>query len=151
MLRLRKRPEFLAVQNGEKRRGALFLLELQSRSAGEIPAAAPKFAAFARPDAGGAGAGQGNLPKAEAALLPRIGLTVSRKNGNSVCRSRIKRRLRAAAKAAGIADLARAQTDYVIIARPDILTADFSALVAELRRRFSPDYRPLRRRAKAAR
>jgi len=148
MLRLRKRPEFLAVQKGEKRRGALFLLELRQRPQGRAAsAAAPRLAGAFMP-AGGKGA-DCELSKAEAALLPRIGLTVSRKNGNSVCRSRIKRRLRAAARAAGIAELAEPRTDYVIIARPEILTVDFAALAAELRRRFQPGFAPPRRRGKA--
>lgn len=107
-LPLRKRAEFLAVRSGEKRRGRLFLLEVKPRALG-----------------------------AAAALPPRLGLTVTRKNGNAVCRNRIKRRLRAALRAGNLAALAAEATDYVIVARPEILDAPFPLLVEELRRRVS--------------
>lgn len=115
LLPLRKRSEFLAVRSGEKRRGALFLLELKKRP--------PVKAGF---------------------LSPRLGLTVTRKNGNAVCRNRIKRRLRAALRVGAIAELAAAQTDYVIIARAEILTVPFARLVEELRCRLGG--KPARRR-----
>ncbi|KAA6205711.1 MAG: ribonuclease P protein component [Candidatus Tokpelaia sp.] len=107
LLPLRKRSEFLAAHRGEKRRGALFLLELKKR-----------------------------MPVKAGFLSPRLGLTVARKNGNAVCRNRIKRRLRAALRVGAIAELAAAQTDYVIIARPEILTVPFARLIEELRRRI---------------
>jgi len=105
-LRLRKRADFLAVQAGEKRRGRYFLLELRQRSPHE--------------------AGQ----------APRIGFTVSRKNGNAVRRNRIKRRLREAVRV-GVMDDFVPGYDYVIVARPDILTLPFDRLIAEIRQRVT--------------
>ena len=107
-LRLRKRADFLALRNGEKRRGPFFLLESKSR----------------------------NLPEEIRAItLPRVGFTVTRKNGNAVKRNRIKRRLREAFRLSLKRDIA-AGTDYVIIARPDALEASFDSLTGEMERRF---------------
>jgi ribonuclease P protein component len=61
----------------------------------------------------------------------RLGLTASRKTGNAVKRNRIRRRLRAAA-AQALAGQADKRCDVVIIARPEVLRADFLALVADL-------------------
>lgn len=107
-LRLRKRADFLALRNGEKRRGPFFLLESKSR----------------------------DLPEAiKSTTLPRVGFTVTRKNGNAVKRNRIKRRLREAFRLSLKRDIA-AGTDYVIIARPDALEASFDRLTGEMERRF---------------
>ncbi|KRE11858.1 hypothetical protein ASE63_19070 [Bosea sp. Root381] len=61
----------------------------------------------------------------------RLGLTASRKTGNAVKRNRIRRRLRAAA-AQALRDQAARPCDIVIVARPEVLGADFQALVADL-------------------
>ena len=61
----------------------------------------------------------------------RLGLTASRKTGNSVKRNRIRRRLRAAA-ALALADQAVRPCDVVVVARPETLTADFATLVQDL-------------------
>ncbi|CAM1655950.1 ribonuclease P protein component [Bartonella apis] len=107
-LRLRKRADFLALRNGEKRRGPFFLLESKSR----------------------------DLPEEIKAITPpRVGFTVTRKNGNAVKRNRIKRRLREAFRLSLKRDIA-AGTDYVIIARPDALEASFDRLTREMERRF---------------
>lgn len=78
-------------------------------------------------------------------LRARFGLTVSRKVGNSVVRSRVKRRLREAIRlveraAAGEAGapallppgLPAATHDYVVVAREGALTLPFDRLLAEL-------------------
>ncbi len=61
----------------------------------------------------------------------RAGFTVTKKIGNAVVRNRLKRRLRALARAvlpaAGVAD-----ADHVLIGRSEGLTRDFAALTADL-------------------
>ena len=63
----------------------------------------------------------------------RAGFTVTKKIGNSVIRNRLKRRLRALARAvlpgAGVAG-----ADHVLIGRGDGLTRAFAVLDADLRK-----------------
>jgi ribonuclease P protein component len=61
---------------------------------------------------------------------PGLGLTVTKKTGNSPERNRIKRRLRAAARACGTEF--RPQHDYVLVGRRDALTLPFSKVVSDL-------------------
>ena len=61
---------------------------------------------------------------------PGLGLTVTKKTGNSPERNRIKRRLRAAARACGTAF--HAQHDYVLVGRREALTLPFSRVIADL-------------------
>jgi ribonuclease P protein component len=61
---------------------------------------------------------------------PGIGLTVTKKTGNSPQRNRIKRRLRAAARACDTAF--RPQHDYVLVGRREALSLPFGRLVADL-------------------
>ena len=61
----------------------------------------------------------------------RLGLTASRKTGNAVKRNRIRRRLRAAA-AQALHDQTHKPCDVVIVARSEVLGANFHALVADL-------------------
>ncbi len=61
---------------------------------------------------------------------PGVGLTVTKKTGNSPERNRIKRRLRAAAQACGT--LFQPQHDYVLVGRRDALTLPFSKVVSDL-------------------
>ncbi len=63
---------------------------------------------------------------------PGIGFTVSKQCGNAPQRNRIKRRLRAAVRAC--ADAFQPQHDYVLVGRPEALTAPFDALVEDLKR-----------------
>ncbi|EJF90380.1 ribonuclease P protein component [Bartonella tamiae] len=107
-LRLRKRAEFLSLRSGEKRRGRFFLLEVKKRDLPE------------------------NILKQTS---PRVGFTVTRKNGNAVKRNRIKRRLREALRVGLTRDM-EAGTDYVIVARPDALKAPFKQLIHEINRRI---------------
>ncbi|MFC4624377.1 ribonuclease P protein component [Daeguia caeni] len=110
ILRLRKRAEFLAVRNGEKRRGPLFLLEVRQRTEEESA-------------------------KARIGDAPRVGFTVTRKNGKAVVRNRIRRRLKEAVRC-HLGDDMAPSTDYVIVAREQVLTAPFSKLTEELSRRI---------------
>ena len=78
-------------------------------------------------------AGRANLSvqMADAASdMPGLGFTVTKKAGNSPERNRIRRRLRAAARACGPAF--RPQHDYVLIGRREALSTPFSKLCAEL-------------------
>ncbi|WP_420412232.1 ribonuclease P protein component [Roseibium sp.] len=62
----------------------------------------------------------------------RIGYTVTKKTGNSVVRSRIKRRLRAAVAELTQADIPN-NADFVLVARDGALTQPFQNLVTDLK------------------
>ena len=66
---------------------------------------------------------------------PRFGVTVNKKVGNAAVRNRIRRRLKEAMRVHAANDMA-AGSDYVIVARRDVLAAPFSTLKAELARRI---------------
>jgi len=70
-------------------------------------------------------------PAPEPANAVRVGFTATRKLGGAVERNRAKRRLRAAA-AAVLPLSGRAGNDYVLVARPDTLTRQFSSLIEDL-------------------
>lgn len=61
----------------------------------------------------------------------RVGYTVTKKNGNAVVRNRIKRRLRAAIETINPL-LFEPDRDYVVISKPQALTATFAALQGDL-------------------
>lgn len=61
----------------------------------------------------------------------RLGLTVTKKVGNSVERNRIRRRLRAAARAV-LPQAGKSGFDYVVVARRAALTAGFPELTSGL-------------------
>ncbi|MGE3245493.1 MAG: ribonuclease P protein component [Beijerinckiaceae bacterium] len=124
--RLTKRSDFLNAAKGLRVHGAAFVLQC-----------APATQTHGHLD----GQTDGDIA-AETARAPRVGLTVSKKNGNAVKRNRIRRRLRAAlaqaAQPAGNAENGQCGMDlkpghdYVIVARPDALTHSFSGLVTGL-------------------
>lgn len=62
---------------------------------------------------------------------PRVGFTASRRVGGAVARNRARRRLRAAAEEV-LPRLARADRDYVVIARAGTCARRFDQLVADL-------------------
>ncbi|MGA0534075.1 ribonuclease P protein component [Hansschlegelia sp. KR7-227] len=70
--------------------------------------------------------------RGEPQTLARVGFTVTKRVGGSVERTRMKRRLRAAAGQV-LADLARPGCDYVLIARRTVLDAPFERLTREVR------------------
>ncbi|TYC49148.1 ribonuclease P protein component [Rhodobacterales bacterium] len=70
--------------------------------------------------------------KRESADPARVGYTVTKKTGNSVMRSRIKRRLRAAVAELTEADIPQS-ADFVLVARDSALTLPFPKLVADLK------------------
>jgi ribonuclease P protein component len=107
LARLTQRKEFLAAaEHGRRFRSSAFMAQVRD----------------AAPDE----ARKGGEP-----VSLRLGLTASRKTGNAVKRNRIRRRLRAAA-AQALADQADRRCDVVIVARPEVLRAEFHALVADL-------------------
>jgi ribonuclease P protein component len=61
---------------------------------------------------------------------PGLGYTVTNKTGNSPERNRIRRRLRAAARACSAAF--QPQHDYVLVGRREALTLPFSKVVSDL-------------------
>lgn len=71
---------------------------------------------------------------------PRVGFTVTKRIGNAVTRNRAKRRLREAVRLVAARDM-RPRHDYVIISKPDVLTARFSALCEDLRRTLARAHR----------
>jgi ribonuclease P protein component len=103
MERLRQRADFLAVANGARVNSAAFTLQGRRRD-----------------DPGPI----------------RVGFTVTRKNGTATERNRIRRRLREAVRRIdGTADFLalRPHHDYVLVGRRAALTADFNALLDDLR------------------
>ncbi len=66
-------------------------------------------------------------------LLPvsRVGLTVTKKTGNAVERNRIRRRLREALKRAEALST-EPDTDYVVVARREVLSLPFARLADDL-------------------
>ncbi|WP_417688716.1 ribonuclease P protein component [Roseibium sp.] len=70
--------------------------------------------------------------KSDSNGAPRVGYTVTKKTGNSVVRSRIKRRLRAAVAALDPSDVP-AMTDFVLIGRETALSLPFEDLVSDIK------------------
>ncbi len=99
--RLKKRADFLAAAKGRRVHTGGFTLQ----SAARAPAPGPGEA--------------------------RVGLTVTKKTGNSVERNRIRRRLREALRQPGGLSLSPAN-DYVIVARRELLAVNFLKLRADL-------------------
>lgn len=106
-LSLKKRREFLALKKGRQVRSAFFLMQISQRDS--------------------------NLNHSD---LFRLGFTVSKKNGNAVKRSRIKRRLKEAARQT--IDWSELKNyDCNIIAYPQALNAPFKDLVKAVKKAFS--------------
>jgi ribonuclease P protein component len=107
--RLKKRADFLRVA-ALRRKWAAPGLILQAAPPKVLPDAAP-------PEA-----------KADAVC---VGFTVSKKVGNSVCRNRARRRLKAAVDEV-FPTHARPGLDYVVIGRQETLTRPYSLLLQDL-------------------
>jgi ribonuclease P protein component len=71
----------------------------------------------------------------------RLGFTVSKRVGHATERNRIRRRLRAAARAASAAH-ADTPADVVVIARREVLAADYGLLVDDIARALRTVTRP---------
>lgn len=72
-------------------------------------------------------------PRRDGDAAIRVGFTVTKKIGNAVVRNRMKRRLRALARAI-LPSAGLAGADYVLIGRAGGVERDFQALSEELRR-----------------
>ena len=103
--RLKKRADFLALRQGGRKSCDFFTVQARKRNH------------------------QDQAPDGTA----RIGFTVTKKTGNSVVRSRIKRRLRALTGICAPEGLFESDMDYVIIARRESLHADFASLQSALK------------------
>lgn len=108
-LRLRKRAEFLSARAGKKIHSPLFLIEYRVRD---------------------------NQEECGPSEPPRVGFTVTRKNGNAVIRNRIKRRLKEAVRVGLQHDMSNG-IDYVFIARRKCLHVPFAELVETLQKRLA--------------
>jgi ribonuclease P protein component len=84
-----------------------------------------------------------SLDRGDASLAPRVGFTVTKKQGNSVERNRMRRRLREVVRQmAGVPF--KPGHDYVVVARRDTLAAPFERLVTALTERVKESARPKR-------
>lgn len=85
------------------------------------------------------------------ASATRFGYTVTKKTGNSVARSRIKRRLRAAVAALEPAEACVRPADYVLIGRREALNLPFAELVTDLKSGLAPALDPASNRGRRPR
>jgi ribonuclease P protein component len=74
------------------------------------------------------------LDRKEPDAAARVGFTVTKKQGNSVERNRMRRRLKEAVRLDGGFAMQPGH-DYVVVARRDVLRASFKELTAELKAR----------------
>ena len=77
----------------------------------------------------------------------RVGFTVTKKNGNAPERNRIRRRLREAVRRIDAVAM-RPHHDYVLVGRRAALTADFNAMIEDLRSALQRLDRPASKRTR---
>lgn len=117
---LKKRAEFLRIRGGNRFATPAFVLETKPRprvanaAGGETGTKVAKISAT-----GESGA--------------RFGFTVTKKMGGAVVRNRIRRRLKAAFEAVGL-QMAKSDSDYVIVARKAAFDRPFNLLLEDARR-----------------
>ena len=104
LVTLKTRAEFQRIRKGARWATPAFVLEAKER---------------------------GNSGGEKVKLEPRFGFTVTRQVGKAVERNRIRRRLKAAVRSVQ-KDHARADFDYVLIARRTALDSAYGTLVADL-------------------
>lgn len=110
MQRLLKRRDFLFVREGRRAHAATLSLQARRRE-GAVMAEAE--------------------PQAPQDAEPRVGFTVTKKEGCAVERNRIRRRLREAVRLSGTLH-ARADYDYVVLGRRSALDAPFATIVDDM-------------------
>lgn len=76
------------------------------------------------------------LDRDDPASSPRVGFTVTKRQGNAAERNRMRRRLKEAVRLKA-AFAMKPGCDYVVVGRRDVLNAPFAALVEELTTRIS--------------
>lgn len=81
--------------------------------------------------------------------VPRVGYTVTKRQGNAVERNRIRRRLREAVRLQAGFDM-KAGHDYVVIGRRDALNAPFADLARSLATRVGGPVTQNQKRRRAA-
>jgi ribonuclease P protein component len=109
---LKKRADFLRLRGGARFATPSFVLETRPRDA-----------------------------KPDVAAGARFGFTVTKKLGGAVVRNRIRRRLKAAVGLVA-PELARANHDYVLVARAAAFERDFDALKKDLERALQRVHHP---------
>lgn len=115
---LKKRADFLDVRKGTRLRGPFFVVDIKKRDI--------------------AATDQSN---AQTSQQPRVGYTVTKRQGNAVERNRMKRRLRALVRDNAALNgnlnpnLFMPHHDYVITAQRDVLTTSFERLTKEFSNR----------------
>lgn len=85
------------------------------------------------------------LDRGEPLGAPRIGFTVTRKQGNAVERNRMRRRLREAVRLSPGVSF-RPGYDYVVVARRDVLNAPFGRIGSVLAKRLEEGHEKLARK-----
>ncbi|GHF12403.1 hypothetical protein GCM10017044_02940 [Kordiimonas sediminis] len=109
LARIKERPDYLAVaKTGRKWVTPAFILQTKPAKASETGKA-----------------GGGDKP-------PRVGFTASKKVGNAVVRSKVRRRLKEAARRS-FPETAAQGWDYVLIGRQAAFDYNFEKLVADMR------------------
>jgi len=139
---LKKRAEFLRVRGGGHSGTPAFVLEGKARHVNTVPehrgANSAETHAASGPDREEATSGVAG---------PRFGFTITKKLGNSVARSRMRRRLKAVISQIGPL-AARRDWDYVILARRSAIDRAFELLVEDMRQAFGRVHQGPGRRAR---
>jgi ribonuclease P protein component len=117
ILRLKKRPEFLAVAAAARKCVTTSVVVQARPAAADTPSGAPA----------------------------RFGFTATRKIGGSVVRNRARRRIKAAAALLGPAH-AKPGVDYVFVARAAVLTRPWTKLLQDVEQGIARALEPARPR-----
>jgi ribonuclease P protein component len=116
---LKRSAEFHRVRGGLRVSTARLVIEAKARET-ELGEATP-----------GASQGAPHAARSGGGTSPRVGFTITRKLGGAVVRNRIRRRLREVLRPL-MGTALKPGFDYVIVARPPVLAASYSALRAEI-------------------
>jgi len=155
LVTLRKRREYLRVRGGGRWSCPPFVMEAKPREASLLEAntdQAQPHRSEAHHAAPYSGAGHSDVSQSDVIQSDtgqsdepgaRFGFTVTKRLGNAVKRNRIRRRLKAAIAAHSTIG-ARANFDYVVIARSPAMDMDFSELTVHVASAFKHVHHPRR-------